>query len=338
MLEDPATLLNLGKVLQFRFEMAEGSEGVELATVALKAFRDSLDLRPGSSEAMCGVGNSLAHLSLAAEGREEALRLNLEAEQAFRECVNLVPDDDGFLFNLAGTLAFQSELVEADQWAELADQSIDLYKRAFELSPPDEASLREFWSFLLKHSYRVDRDEAIALAMEAERVCRRFLRSEPRNAGAQLMLGNALFRRSDLTSGREERKLELMAEKAIRQSLEIDPDQALAYNSLGVVLSWRAVHASEEEEARALASEAAEFLRRAASLQPGLAGYDYACLAAMVGDVTTSRRILEEMASEHSLPPRSILLADGRLQRIREEEWFEDLVQAAPDGPQATAL
>ena len=130
-----------------------------------------------------------------------------EAEQAYRQAIECKSDFAEAYNNLGNLLADQQRLDEAEQ----------AYRQAIDLKS-DLAGAYNNLGNLLRKQQRVD---------EAEQAYRQALEHQPDDANAYNNLGNLLADQQRLDE----------AEQAYRQALEHQPDDANAYNNLGNLLA-----------------------------------------------------------------------------------------------------
>ena len=149
-------------------------------------------------------------------------------------------------------------------------------------------------------------------------------------AWAYISLGNALGERAKLAKREEALELLGEAEGKYRQALVIKPDDSGAHDN------WAAVLLVEfgfrgGTEAESVLLRAQELATKADNLEPGQGAYNLACVRALLGDESGCRQWLEKARDHGKLPMRGLLMQDTDLDSVRDTDWFQEILAAAPE-------
>ena len=77
----------------------------------------------------------------------------------------------------------------------------------------------------------------------------------------------------------------------------------------------------------ALYRQAQEKFLAAEAIRPGIACYSLACIHSLRGEYEECRKRLESARDHESLPPFSYIKNDADLNKVRELEWFKQLIK-----------
>jgi hypothetical protein len=97
-------------------------------------------------------------------------------------------------------------------------------------------------------------------------------------------------------------------------------------NDWGAALKGQAGLAAGDTSA-ALYKQAQEKFSAAEALVPGIASYNLACIHSLRGEYEECRKHLESARDHKSLPPFSYIKNDADLGKVRQLEWFKDLIK-----------
>ena len=140
--------------------------------------------------------------------------------------------------------------------------------------------------------------------------------------------GIALSDQAKTKSGEHADHLFALAGEKYQAALGIKPDKHEALYNWGTALSHQA-RTKSGEQADGLYNLAMEKLILAEKLQPGVAAYNLACIAALRGDEAGAENWLLTSQRIGQLPSRQDLLNDLDLASIRKKSWFEKILASA---------
>jgi Tfp pilus assembly protein PilF len=155
----------------------------------------------------------------------------------------------------------------------------------------------------------------------------RNVKDDPRDHESLNVWGTVLSVQAKTKSGAEADDLFEQAGQKYEAALTIKPDDHEVLNNWGSALVKQAKTKTGKEAERLLA-QAAEKLLAAEQLSEGSAAYILARLAALQGEREQCRHWLEKSQAAGTLPSRSQLEEDSDLESVREEEWFQRLVNS----------
>ena len=138
--------------------------------------------------------------------------------------------------------------------------------------------------------------------------------------------GLALYDQAQIKRGTEAQELYQAACEKYSATMALAPNKPDVINDWGAALMGQAGLVTGDASA-ALYRQAQEKFLAAEAIRPGIACYSLACIHSLRGEYEECRKYLESARDHKSLPPFSYIKNDTDLNKVRELEWFKQLIK-----------
>ena len=233
-------------------------------------------------------------------------------------------------FLLGNALSDQAEQKKGEEADRLWTEAGEKYARALATKADMHEALYNWGTALQAHAEHKKGEEAVRLLAQAEAKYAQALGIQPDMYEALYNWGRVLSVRAKQTQGQESDQLLAEAQGKYQQALTIKPDLHQALNNLSEALLRRATLV-QGEDAESLLLEAQQRGEQAESLHPGAGAYNLACIRALLGDEAGCRRWIEKTRDFGALPSRAHMAQDTDLDSVRDTDWFQEILAAAPE-------
>jgi tetratricopeptide (TPR) repeat protein len=256
----------------------------------------------------------------------EADRLSQTAYEKYAAALKANPKLHDALKGWGHTLFFATQNKSLKEQVKLYQQACEKYAAAHDIKPDDRETLY-FWGLALSQQAKgtpaKNSDELYRLAYEKFSEAVALDRKDPK---ALHHWGLALYEQAQIKRGTEAQELYQAACEKYSAALALAPNKPDVMNDWGAALKGQAGLAAGDTSA-ALYKQAQEKLLAAEALVPGIASYNLACIHSLRGEYEECRKHLESARDHKSLPPFSYIKNDADLGKVRQLEWFRELIK-----------
>jgi len=317
-------LYDRGTILSHLAQTKQGQEAEDLLQQSFDKYRRALDIKPDMHTALNNWGNALSVLAQTKHGHE-AEDLLQQSIDKFGRALDIKPDKHEAFYNWGNALSVLAQTKHGQEAEDLRQQSIDKFQKAVDIKPDYYEALNNWGIALSVLAQTKQGQEAKDLLQQSIDKYRRALDIKPDYHEALNNWGIALSHLAKTKQGQEADDLFQQSFDKFQKTLDIKPDYHNALNNWGNALSDLA-RTKRGQQAENLFAQALDRLLAAERIKDGAAGYNIACVYALMGDTAQSLSWLEKALRMESTPSRQHVLEDDDLESIRPLNEFTRLL------------
>ena len=289
-------------------ELVKLKKDEDLFQQAFEKYAEAIKIKPDKHDAFNNWGSTL--LELAKLKKDEGLFQ--QAFEKYAEAIKIKPDKHEAFNNWGSTLL---ELAKLKKDEDLFQQAFEKYAEAIKIKP-DKYEAFYNWGGTLLELAKLKKDEG--LFQQSFEKFADAVRIKPDMHEALSNWGLALW---ELAKLKKDEELLRQAFEKCAEAVKIKPNNYEALTNWGGALSELAKFRQDDT----LFEEAERILLKAQEVNPDIV-YNLACIKALRGQHQECRKLLEHCKSVGTLPSKDYLKEDSDLESVRDEEWFQELL------------